>query len=47
MKNALDKYINFYKFFALFALILLINGCLEKVVKFEEVSSWQVVEGFK
>jgi hypothetical protein len=42
MKNALDK----YKIFTLIALSLLINGCLEKV-KHEEVSSWQVVEGFK
>ena len=43
MKNALDK----YKIFTLIALSLLINGCLEKAVKLEEVSSWQVVEGFK
>ena len=42
MKNALDK----YKIFTLIALSLLISGCLEKV-KHEEISSWQVVEGFK
>ncbi len=47
MKNALDKYKNFYKIFILIALSLFINGCLEKAVKLEEVSSWQVVEGFK
>ena len=46
MKNAIDKYKNFYKFFSLIVLSLLINGCLEKV-KHEEISSWQVVEGFK
>ena len=43
MKNALDK----YKIFTLIALSLLINGCLEKAVKLEEVSSWQVVEGLR
>ena len=43
MKNALDK----YKIFTLIALSLLINGCLDNAVKLEEVSSWQVVEGFK
>jgi len=47
MKNALDKYKNFYKIFILITLSLFINGCLEKAVKLEEVSSWQVVEGFK
>ena len=46
MKIALNKYKNFYKFFTLIALSLLINGCLEKV-KYEEISSWQLVEGFK
>jgi hypothetical protein len=47
MKNALDRYTSFSKIFILIALSLLINGCLDKTVKLEEVSSWQVVEGFK
>ena len=47
MKNALDRYKKFYKIFTLIALSLLINGCLEKAVKLEEISSWQTVEGFK
>ena len=47
MKNALSRFINLYKILVLIALSLLINGCLEKSVKLEEVSSWQVVEGFE
>ena len=47
MKNALRRFINFYKILVLIALSLLINGCLEKSVKLEEVSAWQVVEGFE
>ena len=47
MKNALMSYIKFLKIFSLIALSFFINGCLDNTVKLEEISSWQVVEGFK
>ena len=47
MKNALERYTSFSKIFILIAVSLLINGCLDKTVELEEISSWQVVEGFK
>ena len=47
MKNALMSYIKFFKIFSLIALSFFINGCLDNSVKLEEISSWQVVEGFK
>ncbi len=47
MKSALKRYIKFSKILSLIALSFLINGCLDNTVKLEEISSWQVVEGFK
>jgi|TARA_B100001175_G_scaffold119915_1_gene102035 hypothetical protein len=47
MKNALMSYIKFFKIFSLIALSFFINACLDNTVKLEEISSWQVVEGFK
>ena len=47
MKNALMRYIKFSKIFSLIALSFFINSCLDNTVKLEEISSWQVVEGFK
>jgi hypothetical protein len=47
MKTSLDRIKKISKFFTLVALSFLTFSCLDNSVKFKEISSWQVVEGFK
>ena len=47
MKNALDIIKKISKIYTLVALRFLIFSCLDNSVKLKEISSWQVVEGFK
>jgi hypothetical protein len=47
MKISLDKIKKISKISTLVALSFLTFSCLDNSVKFKEISSWQVVEGFK
>jgi hypothetical protein len=47
MKNALYTIKKISQIFTITVLSFLTFGCLDQSVKFEEKSSWQVVEGFK
>jgi hypothetical protein len=47
MKNAINAIKKISQVFTITVLSFLTFGCLDNSVKFEEISSWQVVEGFK
>jgi hypothetical protein len=47
MKNDLDTIKKISKISTLVALSFLTFSCLDNSVKLKEISSWQVVEGFK